>query len=171
MSEKLQIFPELAKPTPASGDRQPVKNVIDALAQIPPAVHGKVVTNCAFATPRTEYWYYNCSADNVVDSGWGCGYRCLQMAVSAIPNCDGETKIPTIRQIQAELAALGQHAKSATLEGSDTWIEPPDCAVRARCCVAKSTPLLPPPSQCTLSRLDWTHTRKLSNSSTVSTSR
>lgn len=103
-------------------ERQPVKHVVEALGQQLPVV-GQRVGRAVLGTDRTEYWYYNCSHDEVTDSGWGCGYRCLQMVVSSIPDYGS---MPTIGQIQSELAAL--EVRPPAIEGSETWIEPPDCS-------------------------------------------
>lgn len=76
------------------------------------------------ATP-TDYYHYNCCGGE--DYGWGCAYRCGQMIVdnlikrSAIP---GNTRIPTLLDIQLVLAKLGIFKESDV--GSTKWIEPPE---------------------------------------------
>ncbi|KAH8372829.1 hypothetical protein KR009_005706 [Drosophila setifemur] len=68
-----------------------------------------------------SYFHYGC--DGQQDTGWGCGYRTLQSAISWIIGRRSPAVgqfVPSIAEIQTILVAIGD--KGARFEGSRDWI-------------------------------------------------
>ena len=69
--------------------------------------------------PGFVYFHYN--QDGESDDGWGCAYRSLQTLSSYILlNTNRPGEVPSIRQIQETLVALGD--KPSSFVGSREWI-------------------------------------------------
>ncbi|KAM8712979.1 hypothetical protein ACLKA7_013322 [Drosophila subpalustris] len=68
-----------------------------------------------------KYFHYGC--DGTLDTGWGCGYRTLQTAISWIINkrpSSGNQAVPSIREIQRMLVNIGD--KLPPFIDSRDWI-------------------------------------------------
>lgn len=66
-----------------------------------------------------KYFHYGC--DGTLDTGWGCGYRTLQTAISWIINKrSGNQAVPSIREIQRMLVSIGD--KLPQFIDSRDWI-------------------------------------------------
>ncbi|XP_034475870.1 probable Ufm1-specific protease 1 [Drosophila innubila] len=70
---------------------------------------------------RGHFTYFHYGCDGTLDTGWGCGYRTLQTAVSWIINRrSGNQAVPSIREIQRMLVTIGD--KLPQFVDSRDWI-------------------------------------------------
>ncbi|EDW02488.1 probable Ufm1-specific protease 1 [Drosophila grimshawi] len=70
---------------------------------------------------KFNYFHYGC--DGTLDTGWGCGYRTLQTAISWIINKRNQEmtqNVPSIEEIQRTLVEIGD--KPSRFIGSRDWI-------------------------------------------------
>lgn len=89
---------------------------------LPTNIHEKLLENKTkdITVVRGDYNYYHYCCDGVDDRGWGCGYRTLQTVCSWIQHQNSGRVVPSLREIQEALVAMGD--KPESFVGSKEWI-------------------------------------------------